>query len=150
MTIGRIAAAALVAWLVSIPLGAAIHHGLLGNVYAADTGAFRPDSEIVRRLPIGFAASLIGFVSAAALFARGRAPSGGLAAGLLFGAQLSLIIVSFAVVWTYVTQPIAIRTGVAMAFECVFGSTIYGGIIGLFCRHTSNARSGHARQIGVS
>jgi hypothetical protein len=54
----RIAAAAGTAWFVSIPFGAFIHHGMLGSIYAANAAAFRPDPEIVRRLPIGYAVQL--------------------------------------------------------------------------------------------
>jgi hypothetical protein len=50
----RIAAAAVTAWLVSIPLGAFIHHGVLGSVYAGDPSAFSFDVDIVRRLPVGY------------------------------------------------------------------------------------------------
>ncbi len=40
MNYRRIAAAAVTAWLVSIPLGAFIHHGVLGNVDAADAASY--------------------------------------------------------------------------------------------------------------
>ena len=53
MNYRRIAAAAGTAWFVSIPFGAFIHHGMLGGIYAANAAAFRPDPEIIRRLPIG-------------------------------------------------------------------------------------------------
>jgi hypothetical protein len=53
----RIAAAAGTAWFVSIPFGAFIHHGVFGSIYAANAAAFRPDPEIIRRLPIGYAVS---------------------------------------------------------------------------------------------
>jgi hypothetical protein len=61
MNYRRIAAAAATAWLVSIPVGAVIHHGVLGGVYAANAAAFRPDTDVVHKLPIGYAAALIGF-----------------------------------------------------------------------------------------
>jgi hypothetical protein len=59
----RVTAAAVAAWLVSIPLGTIIHHGVLGDVYAADAAAFRPDVDVVRRLPIGYAAGYWDFSS---------------------------------------------------------------------------------------
>jgi hypothetical protein len=66
----RIAAAAGTAWFVSIPFGAFIQHGMLGRIYAANAAAFRPDPEIIRRLPIGYAVELVGFFIAAAMYAR--------------------------------------------------------------------------------
>lgn len=66
----RIVAAAVTAWLVSIPVGAFMHHQVFGAVYAASAAAYRPDPEIVRRLPIGYVSELIGFLVAATMFAR--------------------------------------------------------------------------------
>ena len=126
----RIAAAAGTAWFVSIPVGAFIHHGVLGSIYAANAAAFRPDPEIVRRLPIGYAAQLAGFFIAASIYARLNASGRGIFEGLRFGALVGLVLVSFAVVWNYVTQPISAVLGVAEAFECIVGATICGAIIG--------------------
>jgi hypothetical protein len=126
----RIAAAAGTAWFVSIPFGAFIHHGVLGGIYAANATAFRPGPEIIRRLPIGYAAQLVGFFIAASMYARLYAGGRGLIEGPRFGALVGLVLVSFVVVWNYVTQPISAVLGVAEAFECVIAATIYGAIIG--------------------
>lgn len=130
----RIAAAAGTPWLVSIPFGAFIHHGMLGRVYAANAAAFRPDPEIIRRLPIGYAAQLVGFFIAAWMYARFYADRGGTIEGLRFGALVGLVLVSFVVVWNYVTQPISAVLGVAEALACVMAATIYGAIIGAVYR----------------
>ena len=130
----RIAAAAGTAWFVSIPFGAFIQHGMLGRIYAANAAAFRPDPEIIRRLPIGYAVELVGFFIAAAMYARLYAGGRGIIEGLRFGALVGLMVVSFAVVWNYVTQPISAVLGVAEAFECFIAATIYGAIIGAVYR----------------
>jgi hypothetical protein len=134
MTHRRTAAAAATAWLVSIPLGAFVHHGIFGVVYAANAAAFRPDPEIIRRLPIGYAAQLIGFWIAAWMYGRLYTGRRGIIDGLRFGALIGLVLVSFGVVWNYVTQPISAVLGVAEVFECAVTGTIYGGIIGAVCR----------------
>jgi hypothetical protein len=129
----RIAAAAGTAWFVSIPFGAFIHHGVFGSIYAANAAAFRPDPEIIRRLPIGYAAQLIGFCIAAWMYSRLHSGGRGILEGLRFGALIGLVLVSFAVIWNYVTQPISAVLGVAEAFEYIVASTIYGAIIGTVC-----------------
>jgi hypothetical protein len=43
---------------------------------------------------------------------------------------IGLLVVSFAVVWNYVTQPISPVLGVAEAFEDIVAATMYGAIIG--------------------
>jgi hypothetical protein len=134
MNYRRIAAAAGAAWFVSIPFGAFIHHGMLGRLYAANAAAFRPGPEIIRRLPIGYAAQLIGFCIAAWMYARLHSGKRGILEGLRFGAMIGMVLVSFGVVWNYVTQPITAALGVAEVFECVVSSTIYGAIIGAVYR----------------
>jgi hypothetical protein len=131
---GRIAAAAGAAWFASIPFGAFIHHAILGSLYAANAGAFRPDPEIVRRLPIGYAVQLVGFVGAAAVYARLYSGGRGIIEGLRFGALIGVMLVSLVVVWNYVTQPISAALGIAEALEYVVASTIYGAIIGAVYR----------------
>ena len=126
----RIAAAAGTAWLVSIPFGAFMHHQMLGRIYTANAAAFRPDPEIIRRLPIGYAVELVGFVIAASMYARLYAGGRGILAGLRFGALVGLMLVSLVVVWNYVTQPISAVLGVAEVFECVLAATVSGAIIG--------------------
>jgi hypothetical protein len=130
----RIAAAAGTAWLVSIPFNAFIHHGVLGSIYAANAAAFRPDPEIVRRLPIGYAVELVGFVIVASMYARRYAGGRGIIEGLRFGALIGLVLVSFVGIWNYVTLPISGVLGVAEAVACVFAGTIYGAIIGAVYR----------------
>lgn len=137
----RIPAAAIPAWFVSIPLGALIHHGVLGAVYAADAAAFRTDAETVRRLPIGYGVQLIGFFVAASMYARRPSRQGGTVHGLEFGLSLGVLVVAFAVVvWNYVTQPIPIRTGVFEVLEYLVVSMISGAVIEMVCqiRNTAN------------
>jgi hypothetical protein len=125
----RIAAAGS-AWLVSIPFGAFIHHAILGGIYAASAAAFRPDPEIVRRLPIGYARAT-GRIPLRCLDVRPAVLGGrGIVEGLRFGILIGVVLVSFATVWNYVTQPISTVLGVAEAFEYIVASTIYGAIIG--------------------
>jgi len=129
----RIAAAAGTAWFVSIPLGAFVHHEVRGRIYAANAAAFRPDAEIIRRLPLGYAVELVGFFIAASMYARLYADGRGILEGLRFGAPVGLVL-SRVVVWNYVTEPISAVLGVAEAFEYVIGATISGAIIGAVYR----------------
>ena len=134
MNYTRIAAAALIAWLVSIPLGAFMTHGILGSLYSANAAVFRPDPEVVRRLPIGYTVQLVGFFIASAMYAQKFAAKGGIVEGLRFGLLIGAGLVTFAVIWNYVTQPISLSLGVAEIIEYMVGATIYGGIIGLIYR----------------
>ena len=106
----------------------------LGGIYAANAAAFRPDPEIVRRLPIGYAVQLVGFFCAASMYARLYSGGRGMVEGLRFGALVGLVLVSFVVVWKYVTQPIFAVLSVAEALGYIVASTSYGAIIGAMYR----------------
>jgi hypothetical protein len=47
---------------------------------------------------------------------------------------MGVVVVSFAVIWNYVTQPITALVGIAEVFEYMLGSSIYGAIIGAIYR----------------
>jgi len=130
----RVAAAAITVWLVSIPFGAFLHHGVLGRIYVADAAAFRPDAEVLRRLPLGYAFALLGCFGAALMYAEMSPRRFGVVQGIRFGLLISLVIVSFAIVWNYVTQPISPAVGLAEGFEYVVSSSLYGAIIGVIYR----------------
>jgi hypothetical protein len=89
----RIVAAAVTTWLVSIPVGAFIHHEVFGAVYAANAAAYRPDPDIVRRLPLGYAGALVGFLVVAYLFARLHPERRGIVEGSRFGALIGVVLV---------------------------------------------------------
>jgi hypothetical protein len=139
MNYRRIAAAAATAWLVSIPVGAVIHHGVLGGVYAANAAAFRPDTDVVHKLPIGYAAGLIGFWVVAYLYAERSPRPSSFLSGIRFGLLIGVIVMSFAIVWNYITQPISALLGAVEAFECMFLSAVYGAIIGVIYRPVVSA-----------
>jgi len=136
----RIAAAALIAWLVSIPLGAFIHHGILGSLYSANAAAFRPDPEVVRRLPIGYAVQLVGFFIASTMYAQKFAAEGGIIEGLRFGLLISTVLVTFAVILNYVTQPISLFAGRCRDLR------IHGRGDHLWRRHRPHVSSGWQRR----
>ena len=107
----RIVTAAVTTWLVSIPIGAFIHHDMFEAIYAANAAAYRPDPEIVRRL--------IGLLAVAYVFARLHPERRGIVDGLRFGALMGVVLVGLAAVWSYVTLPISPAAGVAAAIEYV-------------------------------
>ena len=144
----RIAAAAVTAWLVPIPLGAFIHHGIFGSVYAGDRSAFRPDADIIRRLSVAYVFQLIGFLDVTLIYAELNSPRRGVLQGLRFGLLLGVALVSFAVIWNYVTQPISVIVGVAedLLNSCEprsgLSSEYFAGRSGLYRCEESLCRAG--------
>jgi hypothetical protein len=131
MNYGRIVLAALAAWIASIALGYLINDVWLANLYAANAWAFRHREDISRLLPIGLGAQLVAFFAFTFTYARGYEGSGaGMSEGLRFGLIVALMIDGFATVWSYVTEPIALRLGALQMIEHIAEFGVYGAIVG--------------------
>jgi hypothetical protein len=130
MNFGRIAAAALVAWIVSLGLGFLINDILLAPIAAANAAAMRPESEIMGNLPIGFVFLLLGFFAFAYAYARGYEGGNGVIEGIRFGVLVSFIVIGFGLIWQYVIYPIDVSYAAAIVIDSIVELSIYGAIIG--------------------
>jgi hypothetical protein len=132
MNYARIALAALAAWIVSLGLGYLINNVWLLHVYQANAWAFRRASDMTPLLPIGFGAQLLAFFAFAYAYAKGYEGTGSaIGEGIRFGLVVAIMIDGFAVVWNYVTEPIAPRLGALELIEHIGEFGVYGAIVGL-------------------
>ena len=130
MNFGRIAAAAVVAWIVSLPLGFLVNDVLLADVTAANAAAMRPEAQIMGNLPIGFAFLLLGFFAFAYAYAKGYEGGPGVAEGARFGALVAIVVCGFGLIWQYVLYPINGTYVAAIMIDSVIELSIYGAIVG--------------------
>jgi hypothetical protein len=131
MNYGRIVLAAIAAWIVSIGLGYLINNVWLLHVYQANAWAFRRAEDIAPLLPIGFGAQLVAFLAFAYAYAKGYDGQGsGSLEGMRFGLIVAIMIDGFAIVWNYVTEPIAPRLGALQMIEHIGEFGVYGAIVG--------------------
>ena len=93
MNFGRIAAAAVVAWIVSLAVGFFVNDVLLAGIAAANVSVMRPEAELMGNLPIGFAFLLVGFFAFAYAYAKGYEGGNGVVEGIRFGVLVSLIVI---------------------------------------------------------
>src|SRR5687767_8303700 len=114
MNFGRIAAAAVVAWVVSLGIGFVVNDFLLAGILGANASVMRPDAELLGNLPLGFAFLLIGFFAFAYAYAKGYEGGNGIVEGVRFGVLVALIVIGFGVIWQYVLYPITSAMAVAM------------------------------------
>jgi hypothetical protein len=132
MNYARVALAGLLAWIASIALGYLINDIWLARLYQANVWAYRHPEDIARLLPIGLAAQLVACLAFAFAYAKGYQGEGsGIGEGIRFGVIVALMIDGFAVVWNYVTEPIAPRLGALEMIEHVGQLGVYGAIVGL-------------------
>ena len=131
MNYARLVIAAIAAWIVSIGLGYLINSVWLLHVYQANAWAFRRAEDIAPLLPIGFAAQFVAFVAFAYAYAKGYDGHGsGLLEGMRFGLVVAIMIDGFAIVWNYVTEPIAPRLGALQMIEHIGQFGVDGAIVG--------------------
>jgi len=132
MNYGRIAMAAIAAWVASIALGYLINDIWLARLYAGNAWAYRHADEMARLLPIGLAAQFFACCAFAFAFAKGYEGQGSrIGEGVRFGLVMAILVDGFAVVWNYVTEPIAARLGILQLIEHIGEFGVYGAIVGL-------------------
>ena len=131
MHYGRIVMAGVAAWIASLALGYLINNVWLLHVYQANAWAFRRAGDITPLLPIGFGAQLIACLVFAYAFAKGYEGTGsGVLEGMRFGLVVAIMVDGFAIVWNYVTEPIALRLGALQMLEHIGEFGVYGAIVG--------------------
>jgi hypothetical protein len=128
MNFGRVAAAALVAWLAYLVVSFAVNTFVLADLYARHAHVFRPQGEM--NLVLGFGATLVGFLAFAYAFAKGFEGSSGIQEGLRFGVVVGILLVCFGVVWNYITMPVSASLAVAWAVDTVLEMALYGMVVG--------------------
>jgi hypothetical protein len=115
-------------------IGAFIHHGIREASMRLIPQPSGPTWRSFEGLPIGYVAQMIGFLAAASMYAQVDSPRRGILQGLRFGLLLGVVVVSFAVIWNYVTQPISAIVGMAEVLAYMVVAMIYGAIISAICR----------------
>lgn len=130
MNFARVAAAAVVAWAVSLPVGFLVNEVLLASLYAPNAAAMRPEAEMMAKLPLGFVFLLIGFFAFAYAYAKGYEGGNGVMEGLRFGLLVAVVVTGFGMIWQYVLYPITGSLAVAMIVDSILEAALYGAIVG--------------------
>ena len=134
MNYPRVLLAGAAVWVASVAVGYVINDVWLARLYQANAWAFRRADDVRSLVSIGLGAQLLGALSFAWIYAKGyeaNREASGIAQGVRFGLATALLIVGFATVWNYVTEPIAMRLGVLQMLGIVAELGICGAIAGL-------------------
>jgi len=130
MNVKRVVVAAVVAWVISIPCGFLVQEVILKGLFAANAAAFRPEPEMMAKVPFGIAATLLGFLAFAYIYAKGYEGGNGIAEGVRFGLVAGTLVNAFGVIWFWVMFPIDSTLGVAMLIDGYIEPMLYGAIVG--------------------
>jgi hypothetical protein len=130
MNFARVAASALAAWIVSIPVGYVVNDILLRDVYAANAAAMRPEEAMMAIMPLGLVATLVGFFAFAYMYAKGYEGTKGTLEGVRFGVLVAILLCGFAIVWQYIIYPLDGTMVFAMVVDTIAEFALYGAIVG--------------------
>jgi len=136
MNFARVAAAAVVAWIVSIGIGFFVNTVLLADLALANTPPMRQEAELMGLLPVGFVFLLLGFFAFAYAYAKGYEGGNGVMEGIRFGVVAALLVIGFGVIWQYVVFPITGSMAVAIVIDTIVELAIYGAIVGAIYKPT--------------
>jgi hypothetical protein len=130
MNFARVAASALAAWAVSLPVGYVVNEILLKDLYTANAAAMRPNEAMMANLPYGFIATLIGFFAFAYMYAKGYEGTNGTMEGVRFGVLVAVLLSAFALFWQWVIYPISGTMVVASIIDTIAEMALYGAVVG--------------------
>jgi len=129
---GRVAAAAIAAWVVYLGVSPLVNNVLLADLYAQHARVFRPQAEM--NVALGLAAALAGFFVFAYAYAKGYEGGAGVVEGLRFGVVVGLLLAAFSVAWNYVVLPVSGALAAAWIVDVIVEMAIYGAVVGLVYR----------------
>ena len=129
MNFGRVAAAAIAAWVVYLGLSPLVNNVLLADLYAQHAGVFRPRAEM--HVAFGLASALAGFFVFAYAYAKGYEGGAGMVEGLRYGVVVGLLLAAFSVAWIYVVLPVSGALAAAWIVDVIVEMAIYGAVAGL-------------------
>jgi hypothetical protein len=126
---GRVAAAAIAAWILYLGLSPLVNNVLLADLYARHASVFRPAAEM--NLTFGLGATLVGFFVFAYAYAKGYEGGSGAVEGLRYGVVVGLLLATFSVAWNYVVLPVSGALAAAWIVDVIVEMAIYGTAVGL-------------------
>src|SRR4051794_26894064 len=115
MNYGRIAMAAVAAFIVDAIYGFLVYGTLLSSEFAAFPAVFRPAAAQTAYLPMLFAGILLGMFVMAYIYARGYEGGSGTQEGLRFGVLIGLFNAGYVTIVGYATIQIDLRLTGLMA-----------------------------------
>jgi hypothetical protein len=131
MNLPRVAAAAVVTFLVYMGVSYLVHAVLLADLYGQFKSVMRPEDQANAILPIGFIFALVGFFAFAYTYAKGYEGGSGLQEGLRFGVIVGILLCCFGTIWQYMVWPVGGTLLLAWLLDNIIEFALYGMIVGL-------------------
>jgi hypothetical protein len=130
MNYGRLALAAVVAWIVDFAYGYVVFGVMLANQFAAYPAVYRPMDAVMGQLPLLAVGSLVGMFVLAYIYAKGYEGGSGVAEGVRFGILVGLFLVTYVGVGNYVMMNVGRRFAAVTSLAGLVEFIIDGAVLG--------------------
>jgi hypothetical protein len=147
MNYGRLAFAAVAAWIADAVYGFVVYGNLLNSEFGKYPGVFRPMEAINAKMPIMFGGILVALFIVAFMYAKGYEGGAGAIEGARFGALVGVFMAAYVALGNYATLNIGLRLAGLMAIGGIVEWMVVGTVIGLVYKP---AVSPSRRAAGVS
>ena len=108
MNVKRFVIASIAVFVALMILDFIFHMGLLGSVYEETQEIWRPDDEMMRRMPIGYIFTLLWSFLFCYIFVKGREGKG-IIEGVRFGILMAVFYGFITSIWQWTMFPIPFR-----------------------------------------
>jgi len=146
MNYGRLALAAVAAWIVDAVYGFIVYGNVLTTDFARYPGVFRPQDAQGPFMPVLFAGILLAMFAAAYIYAKGYEGGSGTQEGMRFGVLIGLLVFGYHGLVSYAVMNLGRRVGAELAIASLVEWTLAGIVIGFVYRPSVQPRQ---RQVMV-
>jgi hypothetical protein len=141
MNYGRLALAAIAAWVVDAVYGFLVYGTVLSSEFGRYPGVYRPNEVGPSYLPILFVGILLAMFVAPYVYAKGYEGGNGIQEGMRFGVLMGLLIVGYSGIVNYAILNIGRRLAGSVAIANLVEWTIAGIVIGAVYKPASQTKS---------
>ena len=140
MNYGRLASAAIAAWIVDSVYGFVVYGTVLTSEFGRYPGVYRPNDVAPHYILYIFAGTLFAMFVASYVYAKGYEGGSGVQEGMRFGVLIGLLILGYSAVVNYAILNIGRRLAGSMAIAALVEWTIAGIVIGAIYRPVAAKR----------
>jgi hypothetical protein len=138
MNYGRLALAAIAAWVVDAVYGFVVYGTVLSSEFGRYPGVYRPNDVAPGYLPVLFLGILLAMFVASYIYAKGYEGGSGLQEGMRFGVLVGLLVVGYTCIVNYAILNIGRRLAGSVAIAALVEWTIAGIVIGTIYKPVSS------------
>jgi hypothetical protein len=141
MNYGRLALAAIAAWVVDAVYGFVVYGTVLSSEFGRYPGVYRPNEVGPSYLPVIFVGILLAMFVASYVYAKGYEGGNGIQEGMRFGVLIGLLVLGYSGIVNYAILNIGRRLAGSMAIAGLVEWTIAGIVIGAVYKPAAQPRS---------